>query len=427
MSRVRVHNTSQFKLSFMATALAFAVASGGAMAAQNIEQAPRLTNEDFGAEAYPNDYALSVSVGEASFFPSGGIRLTRIDNLYYEKDAIPTESVQLRVIPKFDLVAEGSKSLFWLLLRGNLKKHEGDGSNADANDFRLRGFAHLDLSNRHRIDAEISVAQLSEELGTGRTRESSSSGVDLQTEATDVYSLNRIGLNFSYGNPRSRGELVVGAAVGTLGYDKDTAELKRLERDMQILWGKFSYKLTGKTTLYSRISHRNFDYKSSDRDRVINNIRFGVLWKATGLLYGDASVTKTAWDYENNASKDDDALELAANLYWAIRSYSTASIYVREFRDDDVNGSDEIQETFTVGASWKHGWTDRVNTTVSAYFSEDSLKDATVAEREVVSLEGRVALRRWLNFLLGVSNDRLNSNSVESDRQLVYLGLEGNL
>lgn len=429
MSRFSVRKSSQFHLKLVATALAFTVASAGARAAQNIEQAPRLTNEDFGAEAFPGDYALSFPVGEANFFPSGGVRLTSIDNLYYENEAAPTKATQLRIIPKLDLVAEGSKSLFWLLLRGDLRKHDGEGGNADANDFRLRGFAHVDLDNRHRIDAELSLAQLSEELGTGRTRENAdgSNSVNLKTEAVDVYSLNRIGLTYSYGNPRSRGELVFGAAAGTLEYDKDTDDLNRLERDMQILWGRFSYKLAGKTTLYSRLSRKNFEYQSSNLDRVTNSLRLGVKWKATGLLYGDASVTKSAWKYDSNSNETDDATELAANLYWAIRSYSTASVYMRRFRDDDVNGSDDLQETLTVGASWKHGWSDRMNTTISAYSSEERLKSITTAERVAVSLEGRVVVRRWLSILLGMSNDHLDSNDVESDRRLLYLGLEGNL
>lgn len=402
---------------------------GQLQAAPDIELAPRLINEDFGAEQFPGDYNIAVSVGEMGFYPSGSVRLSSIDNLYFQKDDEATSSQQLQVTPKLDLVAEGSKSVFWGLLRGDFRKHDSDTSQADINDFRLRTFGHIDVDHRNRIDLEASISQLSEDLGVGRSRGFVNASAEV---SPDLFNLTRFGLTYSYGNPRSRGELVFGVATGRLEIDGEWVadeDPAQYDRDMDIAWGRFSYKLTGKTVLSARLSHKNYEYDYGVRDRAIKNLRLALDWRATGILYGGLSVTKSSWDYESNDLnyKNDDAVELAANLYWAIKSYSMATFYVRQFRDDDTSGSTEMQTTLTAGLGWRHGWSDRMSTALSTYVSEDELANKVTSERRVISVEGRLSLRRWLNFLVGVSVDELSADETDSKRQLVYLGLEGNL
>ncbi len=410
-----------------------------AIAAPDIELAPRLTTEDYGSEEFPGDYAIAVPVGEAGFYPSGAVRVTSIDNLYYQEGEEQTNAVQVRVIPKLDLIAEGSKSVFWGLLRGDIRQHDGEGSNANTADFRLRGFAHFDLDNRNRVDAEISHSILSEELGTGRTRgETDFSDID----SSDTYTLSRIGLTYSYGNPRSRGELTGGFSLGTLEYVENEEFLKENNRDMSILWGRFSYKLTGKTTLSARVSQRNYEYTDDDnsdndrRDRDATTLVLSADWSDGGLWYGDAFVAASNWEYSNrqatnNVATSGNDTTLGANLYWAIRSYSTANFFVRQFIDDTTNGgSAGSVKTSNVGVRWKHGWSERFNTTIAFYKSSETSKDDAnfeSSDRRVFSLEGRLAVRRWLNVLVGATTDDLDSDNVESQRQLLYLGLEGNL
>ena len=443
---VKACNPTMFKKNNVSLLTVLVIAGlglpGFSAAAPDIELAPRLSNEDFGAEQFPGDYAIAVPVGEAGFYPSGAVRVSKVDNLYFQRTGRKTEATQVRVIPKLDLVAEGSKTVFWGLMRGDFRSHDGDGGNADANDFRLRGFAHVDLDNRHRLDAEVSHSQLSEELGTGATREALNQTIDFVDAYSepDTYNLTRLGLTYSYGNPRSRGELVFGGAVGTLEYVTNEARLAEYDRDMSILWGRFSYKLTGKTTLYSRLSLRNYEYTEDDnssinrRDRDTSALTFGATWQSGGLWYGDAYVSFSDWEYgEREASSglaiDGDNTTFGANLIWDIRSYSTATLFARQFNDDSTTGqSDSTQTTSTYGVRWRHGWSERFNTTAAFYTSDDDVDNSvTDSERRVVSLEGRLSIRRWLNVLVGATVDDLDSDGVESTRELMYVGLEGNL
>lgn len=420
---------------------------GFAQAAPSLEQAPSLSTEDYGVEQFPNEGAIAVPVGEAGFYPSGAVRITSIDNLYYQ-DGDEQKATRLQVLPKLDLVAEGSKSVFWGLLRGDFRSHSGESgadgvdssSNADTSDFRLRGFGHIDIDNRQRLDVEVSHSRLSDEIGTGRTRSIISSADDLEDlDESDTYHLNRVGLTYSYGNPRSRGELVAGLAVGTLKYVENEDVLAVLNRDMNIIWGRFSYKLTGKTTLYSRLGHRIYKYTDDDnsknnrRDRDATSLTLGANWNSTGLWYGSAYVSFSDWDYGERETADGVTTDggdttLGANLYWEIRSYSIASIYVRQFVDDvTTGGSDDTRKTSTIGVNWRHGWTERLSTTVAGYTSSDESEGVTSNERQVMTLEGRVSVRRWLNVLLGASIDQLDSEGIDASRNLVYIGLEGNL
>lgn len=420
-------------------------------AAPDIEMAPRLSNEDFGPEQYPGDYALAMPAGEAKFYPSGGIRVSQIENLYYQAEGRNNvDATQYRVIPKFDLVAEGSKSVVWGVFRGDLRQHQsgdGDVSNADATDYRARGFAHFDLNNRHRLDVEATVSQLSADLGVERTRESENAPLPtgntnsfIETyDKSDTYRLSRYGVTYSYGNPRSRGEIVAGVSAGKIEYTENKENLKEFNRNMSIVWGRFSYKMTGKTTLYSRLSFRDYDYTdenvgSQSRNRETTSLTLGAVWRSTGLLYGDAYVTNSTWDYVDRervsgAVIDGNATTVGANIYWAIRSYSTANFFVREFIDDRlVDGSLEEQKSTSYGVRWKHGWSERFNTTLALYANDDEVIDGGgVSDRTVASLEARLTVRRWLNLLVGTTVDDLDSDGVASDRKLVYLGLEGNL
>lgn len=425
----------QFKPGILVSAIAL-FSLGGVQAAPDIEQAPRLSNEDYGVELYPNDNAIAVSVGEAGFYPSGAVRISSVENLFHKADADPESDstvTRVQVIPKLDLIAEGSKSVYWALLRGDFRSHSGDGDlgRADTSDFRLRGFSHFDFDNRNRLDIELSHSRLSEELGTGRTR----NAIDFaNAENSDTYTLNRIGLTYSYGNPRSRGELVGGLALGVLEYIENEAELEKFNRDMSILWGRFSYKLTGKTTLFSRLDHRSYEYKDDDnslsdrRDRDATSLTLGANWSSTGLLYGSAFVSVSDSEYTERESNSGSDTTWGANLVWAIRSYSNANFYVRQFVDDATSaGSSEAQTTSTLGVRWKHGWTDRFNTTLAGYSSYDELESVKTNERQVISLEGRLSIRRWLNVLVGTSSDQLDSEGIDSKRSEFYVGLEGNL
>lgn len=429
------HIWLQLKPSVLISAVVLSSVAGLASAAPDIEQAPRLSTEDYGSEEYPNEGAIAVPVGEAGFYPSGAVRIGSVDNLYHQTEGSETEVTQLQVRSKLDLVAEGSKSVYWALFRGDFRSNSGedDVDRADTSDFRLRGFSHFDFDNRNRLDIEVSHSRLSEELGTGRTRDVISFN---NADNADTYTLNRIGVTYSYGNPRSRGELVGGLAVGTLEYVENEDELAKFDRDMQILWGRFSYKLTGKTTLFSRLSHRSYEYTDADigqRDRDTTSITLGTNWRSQGLLYGDAYVAFSDFEYtEREAAAgvvtDGNNTTWGANIYWAIRSYSNANFYVQQYVDDStVDESSETQTTSTYGIRWRHGWTNRFNTTVAAYASNDELDDLKTNEREGLSLEGRVSIRRWLNFLVGTSTDELDSGGVESTRNAVYVGLEGNL
>jgi len=415
-------------------------------AAPDIELAPRLSTEDTGAEFFPNANAIAFPVGAAGFYPSGAVRLSHVDNLYFESDEKfkskegeeenqdlggPTQSTMLQVIPKLDLVAEGSKTLIWTALRGDLRSHDGASSNANKADFRLRNFAHVDVNNRNRIDLEASYFQLSEELGIGRTGGDENLNTDFSEayDSPDSYGMTRLGFAYSYGNPRSRGELVFGGTFGSLKYLENKENITNPDRDMSILWGRFSYKLTGKTTLFSRFSRRQYIFdgeKNENRgDRDVNSLTFGSSWLAGGVWYGDAALSYVSWDYALR-DESDNALEASANLFWDIKSYSTLNLFVRQFVDDE-DDNNKLQMNTNIGARWNHAWSDRFSTTGSLYASNDTFEGETIQERTVLTLEGRLRVRRWMNTLLGISTDDLSSSDNNSSRNLVYVGLEGNL
>jgi len=205
------------------------------------------------------------------------------------------------------------------------------------------------------------------------------------------------------------------------------------------LWGRFSYKLTGKTTLFSRVDFRRFEFtddintENDRRDRDTTSLTLGTNWDATGLVYGSAFVTFADREFTerqavNNVLTECNDTTWGADITWAIKSHSTANFYIRQFIDDEISGdSDNTEETSTVGASWRHGWTNRFNTTVAGYTSDEQSDGETTSTRQVLSLEGRLSIRRWLNLLVGTSNDQLDSDGIESTRNEIYIGLEGNL
>ena len=120
----------QFKPSILVSAIVLFSLGEVLQAAPDIEQAPRLSNEDYGVELYPNDNAIGVPVGEAAFYPSGGARISSVENPFHKDDENPESDstvTRVQVIPKLDFIAEGSKSVYWGLFRGDFRSHSGDG------------------------------------------------------------------------------------------------------------------------------------------------------------------------------------------------------------------------------------------------------------------------------------------------------------
>lgn len=396
-----------------------------------LELAPRVIAEEVLQPGYPNINAVAVAVGEASLYPSVGLSLGSIDNVYYDvegDDALESSVVSLR--PRADLIALGAKRMLWLSYFGNYATHR-DAESADFDDHRLSLVSHTSFDSRKRLDLEASIAQSHYDIGTVRT--STFNSTQLRAlEEVDVFRQNKAGASFSYGNRDTRGEIVLGYASGAISFTSNEAQTSQYDRDFSVAWSRLYFRLSPQVRIFGNLAYRIRDYDIAfesdglERDSSTETVSTGIVWNVSTLWSGYATVASNRLDYDDDAISDADSVFTDLGISWSIRSYSRLRLSLSQ-QEYESTRSDGLVDVTSFSVRWLHDWNNRLSSAINfqavSELEDNSSLDTDYSQSEV---EIRFAPRRWLKFLAGYSTNRLSKPAGDADRSLFYLGAEAN-
>lgn len=308
--------------------------------------------------------------------------------------------------------------------------NDSNDSYADQN-FSLN--AHIEPSDRLRLDGGLAYSMLHDDRGTGY---SSGQGLDyiwgngtlanLGMGEVDKYDLTSANAGVEYGAKDARGLAVFNVGISQKRYDRELVAISRDNDSLNTLLG-LRARVMPKTVVLIDYERTDTNYKSAlgAPDSLDNRLLVGVLWENTAQTTGKLRLGQGKRETEGKKDISKFTWDLAAT--WKPLAFDTINIDGGA-RTADANDPYTAVETTHLSVSWAHSWLERVNTVVSLGTSKDDYEGAPARSDDGMTygLSTNYQMRRWLVLSAGVNvNDRSsNVKTFETKRSVMSIGAQ---
>ncbi|MEM7027416.1 MAG: outer membrane beta-barrel protein [Pseudomonadota bacterium] len=223
--------------------------------------------------------------------------------------------------------------------------------------------------------------------------------------------------NFSYGAESAKGRFELDAGFINKDYENNRSTTAVRDREDTYGSGRFYYRLMPKTSLLLEGRAINFNYDtdsvgSASLDSTTSRVLFGVTWEGTYKTTGTAQIGYIRKDFDADARSTGEDISWEFGVEWQPRTYSTVTLNTsRDF--NETNGTGNFIITDSIDLGWSHNWTDRIRTTLSFRYAEDSFdQDTTGREDEKLAFGANIIyeLRNWVEIGAGYDYDERESN-----------------
>jgi len=357
--------------------------------------------------------ALTVKVGEADLTPAVRLDYVSNSNAFLMPDN-EVDATGLIVSPEVLLRAERRLLTLELGYTGEFAAYSEDILNYD--DHRLVARLNSELSSRQRVIASLEIVDDHDDTGTGLTRVDGSAN-DEQVEFVNVL----LNAQYIFGASAARGNLIAGLFVSNETF-QNRSDITAGNDFTQIApFGRFSYRLSSDTRLFSELRFRRFDFDNSARDRSDVVTSLGLSFSGTGSTRGEAILGITQVDFDASVRENETFVSADINLFYNPSTISSFVLRIsRELNNADITGgagltSDAIDDDLSL--TWAYDWSGFVTTRASLgaeIVNRDC--DGFGTQTTTAGFELGLKPRRWLEFGAGVqSSRRTDDNCIAVD------------
>ncbi len=389
----------------------------------------------FGAQGALAQVAIqpqSVPFGTFVLVPTVSLKTVSDDNIYNLSSGGEVSSFSQILNPNLAFIAQDRLNVYKAVYNLNAAGFANDSNDSYADQtFDLS--AHIESSDRLRLDGGLAYKMLHDDRGTGVT-----SGLGLATilasGEVDKYDVTAVRGGVEYGAKSARGLMVLNADMNQKRYSRATS-VNRDNDTLNALLG-LRARIMPKTTAlidyeYSDTNYKTDIVKGGTADTQDARILAGLTWEnsaqTTGKLRlgqgkrqvdGGADINKFTWDL---------------GVVWKPVALDTININGGA-RASDASGNYVSVENANYSLSWTHDWLDRFNTTVSLGSSKDdyTVKPGVVGavarndDTKTYGVAANYQMRRWLTFNAAINvNDRSsNQANFDSKRNVMSVGAQ---
>lgn len=354
--------------------------------------------------------------------PLRGITVRVSGGLGYDDNVFRTES-------------NTSSDYFWLIqpsvyLSGGFGKHgfglgyEGAWSryseygNLDYDDHRLFADADLDLSRKLDLT-------LLGELSYGHDPRGGVGTCIVCPTDLDTWRAYRVGGELIIGRRIARAQITPGIEFSGIRYTNNGQSSRDFDRQAYGLRGRLG--ITPRLSVvaqggYAIINHLD---PGNDLDRTETVLLGGIEWEATAKTSGEILIGSLYQDFDDPARGSSTNFNWLARVHWSPKPYSKVTVYTSRQYQEDASGGVGYFLANTFGASWRHGFTERL--------AMDTNVDYTIADYETGREDKYLAFQigfthrliSWLDFgaHYRYSNRRSNIPGINYDDNTVLLNL----
>lgn len=365
-----------------------------------------------------DDNRAGFQLGETIVYPAVRMEFVSFNNVF-NAATNEQEATAFVVKPEVDWVAD--RRLLGLSARyaGNYSSGSEDVLTFADHEFNfgITAAPGKRLGIVSELDVELNNRQLDKDPAQGRGQ-----GQDL-LPITDINFRNSI----AYGAEGAKGNVTLGLNFRSYvpGDDADIFIQTRREYFQIEPYATFSLRISPDTRLLAELRTAVFDYEVDNADSTQFTVFGGVSFSQTGVLGGSAKVGYTELVFDSGTGLEGNTIASQVTLFYRPLSYSTFDFrYNRNFdiRSSGAGNTQDIRDNGSV--DWRFSYSDRFSHRV--VLIADSVDRACKELTLTGGLEFNLAVRRWLEFGLGVvgrsrtTDECTDSAGVDIDNALEF-------
>ena len=285
--------------------------------------------------------------------------------------------------------------------------HYFDSTEDDYTNGRADAELNLVATRRNRFRLAGYYGWETEERGTGIS-------IGQSVTENDEYDIRGYSGDYFFGAPSARGQLSAGASHNERRYDDGDREGFNYDDD-EVRAG-FRYRHSGITSFsvgVSEIRTRYLDDDPLERDSDQQEVQLGMTWDPRGRSTLDGTVGYQ-WREVLPTGEETSAPSWRIIWDWELASHSRVNVYTGQtFEEADSVG--DVTLSTTAGVGWTQAWLERFSTSAGYEFTNDDSEDLeteveTNTQVHLFTLEGRYAIRRWLDTGITYEFERQDSD-----------------
>lgn len=293
------------------------------------------------------------------------------NNYFYEANN-GLSATGYRIQPEVSLQRRGS--FVDASFGANLKQTSFDlpGSLDEYLDYGANGKLGWRPWAKQAFDLSGSFARGHDQPGLQRTE---TGGALLSSRDVDEWESSRVGLGYSYGSPSSSASNDLGVSFRKKEYVTNRADTQSLNYSGVSLSYLLTYAYSPRTALLFAVGHNSTDYEvsrlpsgnSRNGDELL--LRTGLRWVASGKTSGSVLVGARSYSSEGRTKPSREGLSWRANVDWAASDTTTLRLTTSQNTTETFRFDTEYIDDRSVDLSWRQVWTQRLNTTLKAGYT----------------------------------------------------------
>lgn len=373
--------------------------------------------------------AGSIDLGGFELFPS--LTVTHASDGNVTRSATGEIDSWKRIVsPEAVLLNDFNGNLFQLgyrLERGDYFSSAQD----NYTDHFVSGLVDYEMNSRHRAKITAEYEDGHDDRGTAF-----SIGTGNVLETPDEYKALDGELVYSYGALTADARLDFILGYRDLDYDRTEEIYLARDRDFVTVGGIFYYQVAPATDMVIDVSQTEVTYDyvidgDETRDSTNSSILVGLEWETTAATSGFAKIGYQEKEFDSALREKFSGFDWELGVTWQPVDRSTIE-FSTSSDSDETNGEGNFIQRRSYGAQWRHQWLDRVSTSASFAFVDDTYEGSVNAREDDITLlraSVEYEFRRWLTFELAYQYDERESNQeiIDYDRNLISIGIKATL
>lgn len=361
--------------------------------------------------------AASIKIGETDLTPSVTLGYNSDSNVFRTIEGQEQDATSVSVAPEVMWVADKSRVRLVAQYNGNYQ--DSSQSAFDIADHALGLGTKLNISSRHRLDANLNFSIINQDLGTGISRR-----LPAEVDELVKYNENRIGLQYTFGAIGAAGNIRAGFNFRSLSYQNQEAITDGADEDVTAPFVEFSYRVAPDTRLSLQLRQAAFDFESPRSDRTDTTVLVGISFNASSVFNGRVAVGNTRSTLDVGETSNDSTLAFDTELEYNPTSFARFKFSFDREIDGNSSGLgssvDPVIITDLIKLGWRHDWNTRFYTDAALQrLKEDRDCPEITTNTDTISLVAGYAFRRWITFGLNLSTSNRSFENCPAEDPIV--------
>lgn len=334
-----------------------------------------------------------------------GVEGSYSDNFFLQKEP-EQEAFGLHVLPSFQAVAERDQWDAALDFEAELARfsiNDAPNSEDDFFDNRTSGTVAWRPLRRHGFALDLRHNRIHDPFGTARTEEIND---PLANRELDRWMLSRGIVTYNFGAPEATINVALRGGEERKRYLNNRYFTRFLDYRATIIGSTLFYNLSPRTAFLfdaqgTRIRFdEDFPGTSVRRDAEEVRVNAGIKWNATRQTRGEARIGYLTRNFADPERSNFNALDWQLSFSWTPISRTSLTVASGRNSTESFRSETRFLDNRFFGFRWQHEWTRRIETTLSARYTDiDFVDDARNDDFVLVSGRLTYRLTRRLNAL----------------------------